>query len=423
MDRGTGHRTRPKGKNHMGTVYHRCRLRLKKGEERSLLKGNPCVRKHQIAGVDGSYDAGCEAGVYDYRGHCLGAGFANMNTDVALRLIRFGAGPVDVPLLRNRLAEALAFRRRLFQPNEKSYRVVHAEGDWLPGVVADRYGPYLTLQFTTLGMDMRRDLLVGMFQDKLEPEAIVLRNDNQDRETENLPRQVKVIHGELPRQVEITVDGLTLQSDLLSGSRTGFYLDQRDNRRRAAAMSRDGLILDACCHTGCFSVMAGLQGARQVVGLDSSSAALNLAEQNVARHRLTDRCSFVRDDIYVFLRKYAENGEEPFDLIFLDPPALILSRQTMDRDISTYRRLNRLALKCLKPGGILVSSSRSALLQTSVFLEELGTAVRASKRRARLLRYSGSSPDHPGLPAMMETRRLKCAFLATGGGSARPRKK
>ncbi len=406
----------------MSTVYHRCRLRLKKGEERSLLKGNPCVRKHQIDGVDGAYDAGCEAGVYDYRGHCLGAGFANMNTDVALRLIRFGAGPVDAPLLSNRLAEALAFRRQLFAPDEQSYRVVHAEGDWLPGLVVDRYGPYLSLQFTTLGMEMRRDLLIRMLRERLDPQVIVLRNDLEEREAESLPRQVKVVHGELPRQVEITVDGLTLQSDLLSGSRTGFYLDQRDNRRRAAAMCQDGLVLDACCHTGSFSIMAAQRGARQVVGVDSSSAALNLAEQNVERHNLAGKCSFVRDDIFVFLRKYAENAEEPFDLIFLDPPPLIESRQTMDRDISTYRRLNRLALKCLKPGGVLVSSSRSALMQTRVFLEELGTAVRASKRRARLLRYSGSSPDHPGLPAMMETRRLKCAFLATGGGSAKPRK-
>ena len=406
----------------MNTVYHRCRLRLKKGEERSLLRGNPCVRKHQIAGVDGAYDAGCEAGAYDYRGHCLGAGFANMNTDVVLRVIRFGAGPVDAPLMRNRLAEALAYRQRLFSPEEQSYRMVHAEGDWLPGLVADRYGPYLSLQFTTLGMEMRRDLMVRMLLDRLKPEAIVLRNDLEEREEEDLPRQVKVIHGELPRQVEITVDGLTLQSDLLSGSRTGFFLDQRDNRRRAAAMCRDSLVLDACCNTGSFSVMAALKGAKRVVGLDNSSAALNLAEQNAERHGLEGRCSFIRDDIFVFLRKYAENGEEPFDLIFLDPPPLIQSRQTIDRDISTYRRLNRLALKCLKPGGILVSSSRSALLQTRTFLEELGTAVRASKRRARLLRFSGSSPDHPGLPAMMETRRLKCAFLATGGGSARPRK-
>jgi 23S rRNA (cytosine1962-C5)-methyltransferase len=346
-----------------------------------------------------------------------------MNTDVALRVVRFGAGPVDAPLLRNRLAEALAFRRRLFQPEEQSYRVVHAEGDWLPGLVADRYGSYLSLQFTTLGMEMRRDLLVRMFMEKLKPEAIVLRNDLDDREAENLPRQVKVIHGEVPRQVEITVDGLTLQSDLLSGSRTGFFLDQRDNRRRAAAMCRNGLVLDGCCNTGSFSVMAALQGAKRVVGLDTSSAALNLAEQNAALHGLADRCSFIRDDIFVFLRKYAENEEEPFDVIFIDPPPLIQSRQTMDRDISTYRRLNRLALKCLKAGGILVSSSRSALLQTRVFLEELGTAVRASKRRARLIRYSGSSPDHPGLPAMMETRRLKCAFLALGGGSARLRRK
>jgi 23S rRNA (cytosine1962-C5)-methyltransferase len=406
----------------MGTVYHRCRLRLKKGEERSLLKGNPCVRKHQIAGVDGSYDAGCEAGVYDYRGQCLGAGFANMNTDVTLRVIRFGPGPVDAALLSNRLAEAIAFRGRLFQPEEQSYRLVHAEGDWLPGLVADRYGPWLSLQFTTLGMEMRRDLLIKMLQERINPEAIVLRNDLEEREVENLPRQVKVVHGELPRQVEITVDGLTLQSDLLSGNRTGFYLDQRDNRRRAAAMCRNSLVLDACCHTGSFSVMAALKGAKRVVGLDSSSAALNLAEQNAERHNLSDRCSFIRDDIFVFLRKYAESGEDPFDLIFLDPPALIESSQTMDRDISTYRRLNRLALKCLTPGGVLVSSSRSALLQTRTFLEELGTAVRASKRRARLLRYTGSSPDHPGLPAMMETRRLKCAFLATGGGSARPKK-
>jgi len=406
----------------MGTTYHRCRLRLKKGEERSLLRGNPCVRKHQIAGVDGSYDAGCEAGVYDYRGHCLGAGFANMATDVALRLVRFGAGPVDAPLLRNRIAEALAFRRRLFPPDERSFRVIHAEGDWLPGLVVDRYGPYLSIQISTLGMEMRRDLLVRMLQEKIKPEAIVLRNDLEEREIENLPRQVKVLHGDLPRQVEITVDGLTLDSDLIAGSRTGFFLDQRDNRRRAAVLCEDSLVLDACCNTGCFSVMAGLRGAKRVVGLDTSSAALNLAEQNAERHGLSDRCSFIRDDIFVFLRKYAENGEEPFDLVFLDPPPLILSRQTMDRDLSNYRRMNRLALKCLKPGGVLVSSSRSALLQTRTFLEELGTAVRASRRRARLMRYSGSSPDHPGLPAMMETRRLKCAFLATGGGSSRPRK-
>jgi 23S rRNA (cytosine1962-C5)-methyltransferase len=246
----------------MGTVYHRCRLRLKKGEERSLLKGNPCVRKHQIAGVDGSYDAGCEAGVYDYRGQCLGAGFANMNTDVTLRVIRFGPGPVDAALLSNRLAEAIAFRGRLFQPEEQSYRLVHAEGDWLPGLVADRYGPWLSLQFTTLGMEMRRDLLVKMLQERIKPEAIVLRNDLEEREVENLPRQVKVVHGELPRQVEITVDGLTLQSDLLSGNRTGFYLDQRDNRRRAAAMCRNSLVLDACCHTGSFSVMAALSQVR-----------------------------------------------------------------------------------------------------------------------------------------------------------------
>ncbi len=406
----------------MATVYHRCRLRLKKGEERSLLRGNPCVRKHQIAGVDGSYDAGCEAGVYDYRGHCLGAGFANMNTDIALRVVRFGAGPVDAPLLRNRLAEAIAFRKRLYAPENQSYRLVHAEGDWLPGLVVDRYGPWLSMQFTTLGMEMRRDLMVRMIEERLKPEAIVLRNDLEEREEEGLPRQVKVVHGELPRQVEINVDGLAMQSDLISGSRTGFFLDQRDNRRRAAAMCRDSLVLDGCCNTGAFSVMAGLQGARRVVGLDTSSAALNLAEQNAEQHGLTDRCSFIREDIFVFLRKYAENGEEPFDLVFLDPPPLIQNRQTMDRDISTYRRMNRLALKCLRPGGVLVSSSRSALLQTHTFLEELGTAVRASKRRARLVRHSGSSPDHPGLPAMMETRRLKCAFLATGGGSAKPRK-
>ncbi|MCA1959357.1 MAG: class I SAM-dependent rRNA methyltransferase, partial [Desulfomonile sp.] len=289
-------------------------------------------------------------------------------------------------------------------PDRNTYRLVYGESDLLPGLVIDRYGDYLAIQTLSAGMERLQPLVVESLVEMLNPRGIHLRNDSPVRSLEGLPLEKKTVHGHVPEAVQIALGTLKFLVDVPNGQKTGFFLDQEANRDLMARFVRNGArVLDLFCYTGAWGLHALAAGASRAVGVDSSRAALKLAQENALLNGIGDRFETVRDSALDFLKK----THQPWDVIVLDPPAFIKSRAQLKEGRGAYIDLNRRALGKLRPEGILVTCSCSHHINLSDFEEILMTATVQSGRRVSVLDVRSQGPDHPVLLPMPETRYLK----------------
>ncbi len=380
---------------------------LKKNEDRRIRAGHPWVYSNEIRTVNGDPAIGDVVEIVAAGGRSLGIGFYNPHSLIAVRKLSPVVEEVDETFFRRRITHALALRKKLFGDGD-AYRIVHGEGDFLPGLVIDRYADNLVLQTYSYGMDRCLPVLCDVLEDLLTPKAIVERNESHTRGLEQLEQKSGILRGSVG-PVEITEHGVRYNVDILGGQKTGFFLDQRENRLAVRRFSDDAAVLDCFCNCGGFALNAASAGARTVLGLDSSAEAVAAASAHASLNgRATAR--FEQADVFVRLAELVARGDL-FDVVVLDPPSFTRSRKNVYSAKLGYKELHRLALQVLNPEGILVTTSCSHHIEPAVFLNIIDESVRLAGRSLQMLDWRGASPDHPTLPAVPETRYLKCGIF------------
>lgn len=388
-------------------------LFLKKNEDRRVRAGHLWVFSNEI-NIAKSPLTACEPGqsatLHGADGRFLGSGYVNPASLIAFRLVnRRGEVGLDADLLRSRLARALALREHLF--SVPYYRLCHGEGDYLPGLVVDRFGSLVSVQITTAGMERVKDDVVSVLVDLLQPETIVLRNDTGSRQLEGLPLYVETPLGALPERTEIIEGSIACTAPFApekGGQKTGWFYDQRRNREVTASLTpKGGSVLDAFCYVGGFGCAAAMAGASNVTFLDASAQALDAAQSNLERNAPHCEGECVKGDALTVLADLKE-ADRKFDVVCIDPPAFIKRRKDAAEGLAAYRRVNDLAMQLVTDGGMVVSSSCSHHMEADA-LHRLMTQS-AVKRGfcSQLLHQGTQGPDHPIHPAMPETAYLKC---------------
>lgn len=387
-------------------------MTLRENEERRLLEGHLWAFSNEIAGVEGQPEPGALADLYSARDRFVGRGFYHPHSLIAFRVAARDKIDIDEAFFKKRLVEAFALRQSLYGA-EASCRWLFGESDGLPGLIVDRYGDYRAVQILSAGMERLKAVIVSALADVLGPKGVVLRPDAPLRELEGLPQgKAEVVFGEVPDRVQIELAGVKFYTDLRSGQKTGFYFDQRENRRVLGRLCKGKRVLDAFCYTGGFGLSAAAHGASRVVLVDSSEPALELAQANAQLNGVSESCAFVHGDALTLLSQ--EGQKNQFDIIVLDPPAYARSKKHLPKALKAYEKLNAQAMKMLPRGGWLATSSCSHHVDRAAFLEMLRNAARRAGRRVRLLELRSQAKDHPVLLSMPETEYLKFALLEIG---------
>jgi 23S rRNA (cytosine1962-C5)-methyltransferase len=320
-----------------------------------------------------------------------------------------GRDVVDAAVFAHRIERALRLREAVYS-GEAAVRLVFGEADLLPGLVIDRYGDVLAVQITTLGMEVRAGAIRAAIEQVLKPAGVVRAGDSPLRSLEGLPRERAIWWGDVPERLEVEMEGFLIEASLTHGQKTGLFLDQRENRRRAEARAKGRRALDLYCYQGEWALHLLRGGATEVLAVDSSAQALEAAARNAARNGMAGRVTFRQGDAFDVARELERTGER-FGLIVLDPPALVKSRKHLAAGARAYRDLNRTAMAMLAEDGILVTCSCSHHLDDALFRQVLLESARAARRPMRILDWAGAAADHPQLLAVPETHYLKCAVL------------
>jgi 23S rRNA (cytosine1962-C5)-methyltransferase len=391
----------------MTNMTKRPLLRLRPREGRRARGGAPWIFSNEIA-LDvqaKSLAPGTLVEVQGDDGRSFGAGYFNSGSLIAVRLLEVPAKTdIDRPFFAERIARALALRKALF--DKPYYRLVHAEGDRLPGLVVDRFGDTCTVQITTAGMEAFSETILQALDDVLAPENLVVRADAPARAQEGLSTYVRIAKGEAPNHIAVEENGARYFADPMSGQKTGWYFDQRDNRAFVASLSRGKSFVDLYCHSGGFALAAARAGAREANGIDSSAPALALAEEAAAANGVSGICRFVRADAFEELERLAA-AAEMFEVAVCDPPPFVKSRKDVESGARAYRKLARLAAPVTAPGGFLMMASCSHNMPADRFQAECAAGIARAGRSARLIRAAGAGPDHPVHPMLPETAYLK----------------
>jgi 23S rRNA (cytosine1962-C5)-methyltransferase len=385
------------------------KVTLKRDRDKAARNRHPWIFSGAIARVDGDPADGDVVDVLDCVGNCVGQGYINRRSQIAVRMLAFsGDDGFDAGFWQRRLEQSIARRCSLLQDGAtNACRLVYAESDLLPGLVVDRYGDYLVLQALTLGIERNKAEIVDALARVTHPVGIYERSDVDVRTKEGLTPISGALWGrEPPRPMEIRENGRTFLVDIQGGQKTGFYLDQRDNRARLASYAHGRSVLNAFSYTGGFAVYAACAGAARITNVDSSAEALALARVNVEAN-----CSETRDDEYVVgdvfkvLRQFRAEGR-PFDLIVLDPPKFASSQAQVQAACRGYKDINWLALRLLPPAGTLFTMSCSGLVSPLFQKVVFGASVDAG-RQVQVLERLSQAPDHPLLLSFPESEYLK----------------
>ena len=424
------------------------RIILQPGQERRLLAGHPWVFDNEVASIRGpdgpaQLEPGELVDVESSRKTYIGRAFANPNSKIIARIFSPSKEGVDKGFFKARLRNAIERRQGNYNLDTESERLVFAEADLLPGLIIDRFvgwpaaqaeplilentrrgtsitfedvknilgdpGVWLSIQFLSYGLDMRKDLILSALDEVLGPvHGIIERDESQVRSLEGLPQVSGILKGSYPEGgICIFENGLPFIADLLEGQKTGHFLDQRDNRRRAAMYAHDKAVLDMCCHSGGFAIHAARAGAASVLAADISSQALEAVRRNAELNGVADKVSVEAGDVFELLRAY-ERKHVQFDVIILDPPAFTKSHKAIEGALRGYKEINLRALKLLKRGGVLVTCSCSQAMTEGRFKAMIQDAAMDAEKRLHMLEFGYQAPDHPILVGYEESLYLKC---------------
>ncbi|MGH8595352.1 MAG: class I SAM-dependent rRNA methyltransferase [Gammaproteobacteria bacterium] len=369
---------------------------LKSGREKALLRRHPWVFSGAIAKLDGKPQTGASLRIEAQDGRFLGWGVYSAKSQISIRVWSFREeAPIDAHLITGKIATALKRRAALFREHA-ALRLIHAEADGLPGVICDRYGEQLVLQLSSAGAAHWRDSIVEAVVAQSGIANVYERSDSEVLELEGLPIRVGALRGAAPEStLPITEAGLCYEVSVCHGHKTGFYLDQRDNRALVRAMSGLDTVLDCFCYSGGFTLNALAAGAKHVTAIDSSSDALARAANHVAINAFyAERVAWIEDDVFKRLRRLRDQGQH-FDLIVLDPPKFAPTAATSARAARGYKDINLLAFKLLKAGGRLLTFSCSGGIDRGLFQKIVAGAALDAGVDAQVERQLGASADHP----------------------------
>ncbi|MCX2727231.1 class I SAM-dependent rRNA methyltransferase [Thermomicrobium sp. 4228-Ro] len=389
----------------------RCpRLILKSDHDRPVRRHHPWIFSGAIARIDGDAEDGDIVEVHSSDGEWLARGYLNRRSQIVVRLLSWNRDEtIDESFWARRIERALAARTRLHLDQvTNAYRLIYAESDWLPGLIVDRYADFLVIQSLTLGIERRKELLVRLLAERCRPAGIYERSDLDVREKEGLPPADGTLWGqEPPERILIEEYGHRFQVDVRRGQKTGFYLDQRENRRRAAAYLKHGRVLNAFAYTGAFAIYALANGAEHVVNLDTSAEALAEAAAHLALNGFpADRAEQIGGDAFRLLRHFRAGGRR-FDAVILDPPKFAYAHAHLERAARGYKDINLQALHLIEPGGVLITFSCSGLVSIDLFQKIVFAAAEDAGREVQILERLGHPPDHPVRLSFPEGEYLK----------------
>ncbi len=378
------------------------------GKEKRVYSGHPWVFRSDIARVEGDFVPGDIVDVVSSRGHFLAKAFYNPQSQIALRVMSLRDEPIDRSFIFRRVQEAIDYRRSF--ADLRSCRLIFAESDRLPALIVDAFGDVLVLQCLALGMERFKQDVVDALVELLHPAGIYERNDVPVRRLEGLEMTTGLLYGEVSDRVEMTENGVRFLVDVKEGQKTGFFLDQKENRAAIAPFVKDKTVLDCFTHTGSFALHAGHFGAKEVTGVDISEYACAFAAENARLNHLEDRVHFIQANAFDLLSEQSRAGVK-YDVVILDPPAFTKTRSAIESATRGYKEINLRAMKMIRPGGYLITCSCSQHILPDAFLQIVRNAAHDARVQLRQVEYRTQGRDHPILPAAPETQYLKCGIF------------
>ena len=383
---------------------------LKAGREKSLLRRHPWVFSGAIARTEGAPLQGDTVRIVANDGRFLALAACNPDANISARVWDWHEDTrIDADFFRNRLVQAIGLRRSMCPRGpQEAERLVHGESDGLPGLIVDRYADVVVVQVSSAGCNRWRDVIIDALQEITVARAIYERSDSDVLELEGLAPRTGLVKGVLDSSVvEIMENGARLRVDVAKGHKTGFYLDQRDNRMQVGRMAQGRDVLNCFCYTGGFTVQALVHGASSVASVDSSAEALEHAREHVSLNAMpAERCEWIDADVFQCLRKFRDQGRS-FDLIILDPPKFAPTAATAERAARGYKDINLLGFKLLRPGGLLATFSCSGGVSADLFRKIVAGAALDANVDAQVIDQFHASPDHPISLAFPEGEYLK----------------
>ncbi len=383
---------------------------LKKGEGRTIKAGGMWIFDNEIDSILGSFENGDIVAIHDFDGYFMGYGFINTRSKITVRLMsRRKENRVTEGLIEQRVRAAWEYRKQTMDIS--CCRVIFGEADFLPGIVIDKFSEVLVVESLALGIDRLKPMILDklkkvMAEDGITIRGIYERSDAKVRENEGMERFKGFIGEPFDTKVEIVENGVKYMVDVKDGQKTGFFLDQKNNRASIHKICKGKKVLDCFTHTGSFALNAGIAGAQSVLGVDASMTGVKQAEENARLNQLEDRVKFVCADVFDLLPELEGKGEK-FDVVILDPPAFTKSRSSIKNAVKGYREINMRGLKLVKDGGFLATCSCSHFMDPELFAKTIREAARSAHKRLRQVEFCTQAPDHPILWAADESYYLK----------------
>ena len=383
---------------------------LKKGEGRTIKAGGMWVYDNEIDTVMGSFENGDVVAVHDFDGYFLGYGFINTKSKITIRLLsRKKDAVIDEAFMEQRVRDAWEYRKQTIDTS--SCRLIFGEADFLPGIVIDKFSDVLVVESLALGIDRWKPVIVEALKKVLAEDGIAIRgvyerSDAKVRLQEGMERYKGFIGEPFDTKVEIVENGVHYMVDVEDGQKTGFFLDQKNNRAAIHRFCKDKKVLDCFTHTGSFALNAGIAGAKSVLGVDASELAVEQARENARLNGLENRVQFTCADVFELLPDLEKKGEQ-FDVVILDPPAFTKSRNSVKNAVKGYREINVRGLKLVKNGGFLVTCSCSHFMEPDLFAKTIREAANGAHKRLRQVEFRTQACDHPILWAADQSYYLK----------------
>jgi 23S rRNA (cytosine1962-C5)-methyltransferase len=381
------------------------KVNLKRRIGNRVANGHPWIFANEVDKIEGDVAPGAIVEVYYHDGKFTGKGYINQQSQIIVRLLtREKTVQINDEFFLNKLKDCWAYRQKIGYT--ENCRLVFGEADGLPQLIIDKFNDYFVLQTLALGIDKWKSTIVNSLKTIFNPKGIYERNDVPVRELEGLSQLKGFLSAPFNPKIIINENGLKFNVDIENGQKTGYFLDQQDNRRAIKNIVKGADVLGAFTYTGTFEIHAAHFGAKSVLGLDISENAVAQANLNAKLNRLEDRCRFEAANAFDLLKQWVKEGRK-YDVVMLDPPAFTKSRATIQKAITGYKEINLRGMKLVKPGGFLVTSSCTNLVSPELFLEIIENAAKDSRRTIRQVTYQAQSPDHPIVWSMENTHYLK----------------
>ncbi len=380
---------------------------IKKDVLKKILLGNPWIYHNEILKIEGEVSPGDIVNIYDSSKSFVGRGYINPNSKITVRILTRREEEIDKEFFRERILKAWEYRKRLV--DIQSCRIVFGEADFLPGLIVDKFEDILVMQTLALGIDRFKKIIVEVLDEIFQPRGIYERNDVPVREIEGLPQIKGFLKGNFDPIIEIEENGLKILVDVENGQKTGYFLDQRENRAALKGLVNGAEVLDVFSYTGSFALHALKYGAEKVIAVDSSGYALELARKNAILNGFSERIKFIEENAFDLLRKFHKEGRN-FDVVILDPPAFAKSQKNLENALRGYKEINLRAMKIIRDGGFLITCSCSQHVSPEIFQRVIESASYDANRILRLVEFRYQAKDHPILYAHPESLYLKCGI-------------